>query len=763
MSRKIELLAPGGDVEAIKAAIVAGASAVYCGLDTLNARNRATNLSFDDLTGVLRLAHKYDCEVFLTLNVVILEQELPSIIKLLNKLVNSGIDGIIVQDLGMFNLVKKFFPTLDIHASTQLTTLNEGQIRFLNKIGASRVNLSRELNIGEIASLTKLSHELGILTEVFVHGALCIAFSGQCYSSSVSVGNSGNRGRCSQACRDEYEVTATGNRHPLNLKDNSAYFDLPELVEAGVDSLKIEGRIKGAHYVYTVVDTWRKQINQFVETGELLPDDSNLHKVFNRDFTNSFLKGNLTKDMFIDNPRDHSVKHTVDSSGAISVVQIQQVTDELYSDRTQLGTELGEKIQYLSTAKLPLKIEFSGSLNTPLNITVIVGADIEGNDDSEGSNSEDAKVINLHSKTLLALAGKSEINEEILTKRFRSFDNAEFNLTEFSFADFDSGLSVPFKELVSLKKQLAFLLNNSAEVIPNVDVPALSKKNRASGKPSMSILIADEKDFHLCDLTDADVYFKIPESLKKNCTKHIELLKANPRLIPWFPAVLIGKDYLEAVKILEQVQPKRIVSNNTGIAYKAYEMDIEWIAGPFLNTTNSYALLTLKEELNCAGAFISNEINRLQIRNIARPDNFKMLYSIYHPILMMTSRQCFFQQTVGCKKPSIEDGCMLKCEKATTITNVKGISFAIDKQKGGYPSIYNDEQFLNLEVVNDLSGLFDEFFIDLTNIGAGSKAEQDKTLLIKHFENLLQGNEHAAAQLNEVINVSTNAQYRQGL
>ena len=755
MSRKIELLAPGGDVEAIKAAVVAGANAVYCGLDTFNARNRASNLSFDDLIGVLRLAHKYDCEVFLTLNVVILEQELPTMIKLLNKLVNSGIDGIIVQDLGMFNLVKKFFPTLDIHASTQLTTHNEGQIHFLNKIGASRVNLSRELNIGEIKSLTKLSHDLGVLTEVFVHGALCIAFSGRCYSSSVSVGNSGNRGRCSQACRDEYEVTATGNKYPLNLKDNSAYFDLPELVEAGVDSLKVEGRIKGAHYVYTVVDTWRKQIDQFINTGELLPDDSNLHKVFNRDFTNSFLQGNLTKDMFIDNPRDHSVKHAVDSSGAISVVQIQEVTDDLHSDRNALGGELREKIEYLSTAKLPLTLEFSGSLNTPLTITAFVGAD--------STDSADAKVITVHSESLLTEAGNAELDQESLIKRFRSFNNAEFALNEYVFADYAPNLSLPFKELTALKNQLAFLLNNSTDVVPNVDVPALSKDNKASGKPKMSILIADEKDFPLCDLTDADVYFKLPESFKKDCTKYIDLLTANPRLIPWFPAVLIGKDYLEAVKILEQVKPARIVSNNTGVAYKAYEMGIEWIAGPFLNTTNSYALLTLKEELNCAGAFISNEINRVQLKNIARPDNFKMLYSIYHPILMMTSRQCFFQQTVGCKKPSIEDGCMLKCEKATTITNVKGVSFAIDKQKGGYPSIYNDEQFLNLDVVNDLADLFDEFFIDLTNIGAGSKAEQNKAQLIEHFESLLQGNESASIQLNEMISVSTNAQYRQGL
>jgi putative protease len=130
---------------------------------------------------------------------------------------------------------------------------------------------------------------------------------------------------------------------------------------------------------------------------------------------------------------------------------------------------------------------------------------------------------------------------------------------------------------------------------------------------------------------------------------------------------------------------------------------------------------------------------------------------------MMTSRQCFFQQTVGCNKPMIEDGCMLKCEKSTTITNVKGISFAVDKQKGGYPSIYNDEQFLNFDVVKDLSGLFDEFFIDLTDIGSGSKATLDKAQLISHFEALLQGDDVAQAELTDMVTRATNAQYTQGL
>ncbi|MDD1793302.1 U32 family peptidase [Enterovibrio sp. ZSDZ42] len=750
MSRKIELLAPGGDVEAIKAAIVAGANAVYCGLDIFNARNRASNLSFDELNGVLRLAHEYGCEVFLTLNVVILEHEIRSLVKLLNQLVNTTLDGIIVQDLGVFNLIKKHFPTLDVHASTQLTTHNEGQLKFLSQIGASRVNLSRELNIDEIKEMTAVAHEHDMLTEVFVHGSLCIAFSGQCYSSSVSVGNSGNRGRCSQACRDEYEVTNVGTKYPLNLKDNSAYFDLPELVDAQVDSLKIEGRIKGAHYVYTVVENWRKNINQFVETGDLYEDDSNLHKVFNRGLTNKFLKGNLTRDMFIDNPRDNSVNYAVEKRNAIDVVQIQDVRTDLYNDKNAIGATLREKVATLSIDKIAVNIAFKASLGEPF-VVVVTPTD----------NVHDT--FSVQSTSLLRAADEKAITSEELEKRFKGVINPNYELLGYDFSELAENLVVPFREITEMKDRIAFLLNGSRDVIKHVEVPAFPQYAKVEEKPKLSMLIADTADLNVCDVTDADIYFKLPESFKKRDRKYINIFLDNPRLIPWFPAVLIGKDYDEAVKVLEEVKPARIVTNNTGIAYKAFEMGIEWIAGPFLNTTNSHALVTLKESLNCAGAFISNEINKVQMKQIRRPENFKLAYSIYHPILMMTSRQCFFQQTVGCNKPAIEAGCMLRCEKATTITNVKGISFAVDKQKGGYPSIYNHEQFLNMDAVKDLSGLFDEFFIDLTNIGSGSKEQADKIELVKHFEKLVNGDVSVQDALFTMVPINTNDQYQQGL
>jgi putative protease len=340
-------------------------------------------------------------------------------------------------------------------------------------------------------------------------------------------------------------------------------------------------------------------------------------------------------------------------------------------------------------------------------------------------------------------------------------------LEPINFSGLEAGLSLPFSELTRMKNSLAFTLNEGNELVAPITVPPLvshpKAKEKTQTKAALSLLISDEKDIALCDLTSGEVYFKLPESFKKDDKKWINLLLDNPRLIPWFPAVLIGKDYLEAVNILEQVKPTKIVSNNTGIAYKAFELKIPWLAGPFMNTTNSYALLTLQEELNCAGAFISNEINRAQIRKIARPADFTLFYSIYHPILMMTSRHWCFQPPEGCNNPSIEDGCMLKCHNATTITNVKGVKFAVDKQKGGYPSIYNDEQFLNLDAVADFADLFDGFFIDLTNIGTGSKVAQDKTHLLKHFTALLNGDETAPQQLNALVPLATHAQYVQGL
>ncbi|MCE2596989.1 U32 family peptidase [Motilimonas cestriensis] len=764
MKPKIELLAPGGDIDAIKAAIIAGADAVYCGLDSFNARNRAANISFDELVGAIRLAHQYDCQIFLTLNIVILEHEFKSLVKLLNRLVNTTLDGVIVQDIGLLYVLREYFPTLDIHASTQLTTHNAGQIPFLKQLGASRVNLSRELNLREITALAKVGQQHDTLLEVFVHGSLCIAFSGLCYSTSASAGNSGNRGRCSQACREEYETTESGNNFPLNIKDNSAFFDLPALINAGVYSFKVEGRIKGANYVHTVIDSFRKQIDGYIETGELTQDGERLYKVFNRDFTNAFLRGDLNQSMFIDNPRDHSKHHAVEkfkaSQGdAISVVQIFDAKQQLHADKQQINASVDEKIAHLSIDKIKLTLQFASEQGKPLTLTVITAQN------DHLINADNAtKTTVLTSQSPMQPSEKLSVDQETIEKRFKNIANANYELVALDTAALTDGLSIPYREVTQLKNDLLAYLNDGIATVPEVTLPKLEHYAKPSGQaPLLSMLICDPADAALADVTDGDIYFKLPDAYKRGCTKYVDFLLENPRLIPWFPAVLIGKDFDVALNILEQVKPPLIVTNNTGIAYHAQRLGINWIAGPLLNTTNSYVLLSLQQNFDCRGAFISNEISKQQIRHIARPKNFKMLYSIYHPILLMASRQCFFQQSVGCEKPRIDNGCMLSCDKSTSIKNLKGDSFAIDKQKAGYPSIYNQDQFLNTEIIDDLSDLFDGFMIDLTDIGAGDRQSPDKITLIKQFEALLSGQSEASQVLANLVPESTYQQYQNGL
>ena len=743
----MELLAPGGDVDSIKAAILAGADAVYCGLDKFNARNRAANINFEELQGILRLAHQNDCAVFLTLNIIFVDNEIPALIALLNKLVNTSIDGVIVQDWGLLYLLSRYFKSLPIHASTQLTTHNEGQIRFLRQLNVSRVNLSRELNIHEIKALTAVAHQNQISTEVFIHGSYCLSFSGICYLSSAQSGNSGNRGRCSQPCRDRYVTTPVGKNYPLNLKDNSAWFDLRELHNAGVDSLKIEGRIKKFDYVYTIVSSWRKQLRSLTDRNELLTDNSDLYKVFNRGFSNAFLTGDISKDMFIDHPCDHSVQHLSEMNDYVDCSQLENDKIGLYDEKDGIKASVESQIKQLSIAKIPLIIRVSGVNGLPLQVKV---------------NTPDSSFVVL-SEINLADIGVEVLDQAAVFKRLKALNDTEYYIRELSLEELQSDVYLPFKEITTIKNRLLFILNDSRESIAPVAVPAFRKQSREQIQPTLSVLISSPIDLHLCSETTSEIYFQLPDSFRNECDGYVELFRRNEKLIPWFPSVLIGDDYIAAVEFLKQLQPRQIVTNNTGIAFEASQIGISWIAGPYLNITNSFSLQCLKENRNCSGAFISNEISLTQMRQLNRPEDFKVYYSIYHPIVLMTSRQCLFHQVVGCRKDQMDDACISQCEKSATVVNFKNGTIYLDKTKGNYPAVYHETNFLNTGIVTDIPHLFSGFFIDLRDIKTKTQTDIDKSGIIKHFENLLHGNPDSKTELSRLIHPTTNAQYKRGI
>ena len=290
----MELLAPAGSMEALRAAVCNGADAVYLGADTFNARMNARNFSAADLQEAVVYCHVRGVKVHLTLNTLVLDREMPRAAELIRMAASCGVDAFIVQDLGMVSLCRQLAPDVPIHASTQMSIHSLEGVMEAAALGCSRVVLARELPAEEIAHICKRSP---VEIEVFVHGALCMCYSGQCYLSSVIGRRSGNRGQCAQPCRLPYGYGRfESTRYPLSLKDNCLAGELDELRRMGVASIKIEGRMKRPEYVAIVTRAYRTVLN-----GDKLTqaDLQELETAFSRQgFTDGYFKGQTGSDMF---------------------------------------------------------------------------------------------------------------------------------------------------------------------------------------------------------------------------------------------------------------------------------------------------------------------------------------------------------------------------------------------------------------------------------------------------------------------------------
>ena len=290
----MELLAPAGSMEALRAAVCNGADAVYLGADTFNARMNARNFSAADLQEAVVYCHVRGVKVHLTLNTLVLDREMPRAAELIRLAASCGVDAFIVQDLGVVSLCRQLAPDVPIHASTQMSIHSLEGVMEAAALGCSRVVLARELPAEEIAHICKKSP---VEIEVFVHGALCMCYSGQCYLSSVIGRRSGNRGQCAQPCRLPYGYGRfESTRYPLSLKDNCLAGELDELRRMGVASIKIEGRMKRPEYVAIVTRAYRTVLNG----GKLMPFDlQELETAFSRQgFTDGYFRGQTGSDMF---------------------------------------------------------------------------------------------------------------------------------------------------------------------------------------------------------------------------------------------------------------------------------------------------------------------------------------------------------------------------------------------------------------------------------------------------------------------------------
>ncbi|MHA7967329.1 U32 family peptidase [Paenibacillus sp. CAU 1782] len=340
----IELLAPAGDWECMRAAVANGADAVFFGVEKFNARARANNFRSEELPEIMAFLHTYGVKGFLTFNILVFEDELRDAQQLIDMCIDAGVDAVIVQDLGLVKLIREMSPDFPIHGSTQMTITSPEAVEFTKPFGMERVVLGRENNLKQIRTI---GDQAKLPMEVFVHGALCVSYSGQCLTSEMWGGRSANRGECAQACRLPYDLMVDGVHQPmgdiaylLSPKDLAAIDLVPELIEAGVTSFKIEGRLKSPEYVANVVSKYRKAIDLYFDGDKSRPSKEEIRELqqsFSRGFTHGFLDGTNNKQL---------VEGTFPKSRGVYLGKVERVMRDAVTVRLEAPLKRGDGIVF---------------------------------------------------------------------------------------------------------------------------------------------------------------------------------------------------------------------------------------------------------------------------------------------------------------------------------------------------------------------------------------------------------------------------------
>jgi len=340
----IELLAPAGDWDCMRAAVANGADAIFFGVEKFNARARANNFRADELPEIMAFLHSYGVKGFLTFNILVFENELEDAKWLIEACIDAGVDAVIVQDLGLVKMIRQLSPDFPIHGSTQMTITSPEAVEFTKPFDIERVVLGRENNLKQIRTI---GEQAKLPMEVFVHGALCVSYSGQCLTSEMWGGRSANRGECAQACRLPYDLMVDGEQKPmgdvaylLSPKDLAALELVPELIEAGVVSFKIEGRLKSPEYVANVVSKYRAAIDRYFDGDRSAPPKEEIRELqqsFSRGFTHGFLKGTNNKEL---------VEGTFPKSRGVYMGRVERVLRDAVICRIEAPLKRGDGIVF---------------------------------------------------------------------------------------------------------------------------------------------------------------------------------------------------------------------------------------------------------------------------------------------------------------------------------------------------------------------------------------------------------------------------------
>ena len=635
-----ELLAPVGNMECLKAAINAGCDAVYLAGRNFGARSFAGNFSNEELIDAINISHLYGVKVYVTVNTLIYDVEVDRFLNYIDFLHRNNVDAVIMQDIGMIDLVRKTYPNLEIHASTQFHIHNLEGVKFCNELGLKRVVLARETPV-ELIEEIKNDTELEL--EIFIHGALCMSYSGQCLISALIGNRSGNRGTCAQSCRQPYSLEIDGNivekdKYLLSTKDLNTLDNLGKLIDIGVHSLKIEGRMKRPEYVYLVTSIYRRAIDNYQKYGKTNiteKDLEELKKIFNREFTKGFIF-NEDNDSFVNTYRPNHVgiqigkvldykndqvkiklsKHLnindgiriIGNNDTGSIVTIMykngnrvnkaNINDIIYiplKDKVNVGDIVVKTTDYNQLKELNEKINIDKKINIKGKCILKVGEPIKF------YVFDYKNEVELYSDYIVENAKNNETTLDRIKQQLNKLGDTIYIFDDL-IIESDSNIFVPINKLNELRRKVINILNEKR----------LYKTNYKKEKYSISVHNFDKLNKKTCLISSYEQYLKVKDSFDIIYVEGIDL----------FNKINSDKCILKIPRVLEHLPHlnQKLLVGELGSVYKYKNVDTDFS----LNVLNSYSVAYL-HSIGVNKITLSHELNYKQVKMLV--DSYKERYN----------------------------------------------------------------------------------------------------------------------------------------
>ena len=632
----IELLSPAGSPESVIAAVQNGADAVYLGLGDFNARRGAKNFTDEEFRKAMRYCRVRGCKVYVTLNTLVGDREMQAAVDAARLASDEGADGLIVQDLGMSAAIRRALPDIPLHASTQMSIHNLAGVEAAAEMGMTRAVLARELSLEQIRFITQ---HASIETEVFVHGALCFCHSGQCYMSALIGRRSGNRGACAQPCRMQYSLGGRMDDYPLSLKDNCLVDRLQELEDAGVASLKIEGRMKRPEYTAIVTQIYAKALKEHRKPTR--EEMNTLEQAFSRDgFTQGYLNGDR-KDMF-------GVRG-----------EPERETEKLFN---------AARRNYAEGEARRVPVHFYTVCETDQPIRAIAFDDDGHRAIAEGPVPEEAK--------------RQGLTETYLTDQMIKTGGTPYQVVE-NRAKVDRGLFLPAAAINELRRKLISQLSEARSEAPtrrSLAMPPPPRDEQVYIDPVRiyQVRTADQLSEELAELKPDYLY--VPAMVMADDYELIRpFVDRGTRPVAVLPRIITDDQLPIVYRALEKLFSfgvNEALIGNLGQIVLARQAGMK-VRGDFgLNMFNSYSLDVLREA-GFLSATASFELRLSQIRDLRKPLPVEAI--VYGRLPLMISDQCIIKNSAG----------RCSCQNPAQLSDRMGSVFPVVQDFGCRNVIYN--------------------------------------------------------------------------